>query len=146
MPARIYKLLGGSYHDDKGVVERGELVISDSDLPKIHRGKFRQIVIEQLSKNEIADYRKAIDRFCKVEVHERNGRFNTVSSEGVYLLRKWETKAKAEAKKATEQKKNEKRRKAFLKRLDQVIPIIEREVDYAEQDHASEEQNCGDVL
>jgi len=132
MPARIYKLLGGSYHDDKGVVNRNELVISDSDLEKIHRGKFRPIVIEQLSKNEVENYKKAIERFCKVEVHEKNQRYNTVSTSGVYILREWGTKAKADAAAKKERAKADKRKSAFLKRLGEVIPIIERDIQYHE--------------
>jgi len=132
MPARIYKLLGGSYHDDKGIVERGSIVIADKDLHKIHRGKFQLLVIEQLKVDQLDEYRQAIERFCRVDVVEKQGKWNVVSKDGVYILREWGAKTKADAAAKKERKALERRKKAFFVRLEEVIPIITRETTYHE--------------
>ena len=132
MAARIFKLLGGSYHDDKGTLERGSLIISDVDMHTVHRGKFQSIVIEQLQRDQVEEYKEAIERFCEIRIVEKNGRFNTIGSGGVYILREWGAKTKATAAAKKERTKMDRRYKGFMARLDEVMPIITREVNYHE--------------
>jgi len=130
MATAIFKLVAGSYHDWKGDVQRGSLLISEKPLNKTHYTKFKQIQIEQLSPDEVPAYEAAIDRFCQVKVLMEHGKYNVVGCAGIPILRDWTTEAKAKSAATKERAKLDERKRNFLRMLDRVRPVIEREEEH----------------
>lgn len=145
MATAIYKLVAGSYHDWKGSIARGSLVVSEIDLVQEYKTKFRRIQIEHLNPNEIESYKEAVDRFCEVKIIQEHGKFNVVGSDGIPTIREWTTEAKAKAEFKKLKGVMDNRKASFYRMLDRVIPIIEREEEHnsLELDEEFEEENEG---
>jgi len=121
---KIFILKNGTYHDKKGTLKKGSIIISERPLIENFPNKFVSIVIEHLTAAQLPAFRDAIDRFCTVQIIRRRDKFNVVSHEGIPLKAEWMTEAKAKALLKSESKKMEDRKKRFLARLAKAEPII----------------------